>query len=68
MPESEPAAFATFDEAKRYLIEAMKQAEEEAGDEETAESICHAAEDANLESGPFTTRTLGQYVYWVARV
>lgn len=53
MPDCEPAAFATFDEAKRYIIAQLKIAEEEAESEEEAETLATFAEDVNLESGPF---------------
>lgn len=56
LPDEEPAGFDTFYEAKQYVIDELKQAEDEAGergDEETAEDFCHAAEDVNLKSSPF---------------
>jgi len=67
MPESEPAGFATFDDAKSYVIAELKRAEDDAQSEDDATEFCHAAEDVNLESDAFTTPTLGGYVYWVAR-
>lgn len=68
LPEAEPCGFATFDEAKRYIIEELKNMECTSGgygDQDLAEEYCHLAEDVNLESGPFDTMVLDDYVYWV---
>ncbi|TKW76784.1 MAG: hypothetical protein DI543_19145 [Bradyrhizobium icense] len=64
MPDCEPAAFATFDEAKRYIIGEIKRDEEHAESEEEAETLAAFAEDVNLQSGPFGA-TCGKYHYYV---
>jgi len=66
MPDSEPSAFETFDEAKRYIIEELKRCEDEADAEAVAEYYCARAEDINLESDCFSVR-VGFYVWWVAK-
>lgn len=66
LPEMEPADFDTFEDAKTYIIDALKTQEDAAESEEDAETFCHAAEDVNLESRPFCTPPLPDgYVYSV---
>lgn len=64
MPDNEPAEFATFDEAKRYIIGIIKNDEEQVDTEDAAEELCHFAEDVNLQSGEFSARCQ-RTVYWV---
>ena len=52
-PESQPAEFSSFDEAKRFLINCIKAEESSAESEDEAETLCHFAEDINLESELF---------------
>lgn len=69
LPESDPAEFDTFDEAKRYIIDQMLQLADdvaEGGDEDLAEEITNDAEDVNLESREFVTGPYDGDVYWVA--
>lgn len=66
MPDGEPAEFDDVDDAKRYIIEAIKRAEDEAETEEKAEMLCAFAEDVNMQNGEFSARC-GDYVYWVTR-
>lgn len=71
LPEMEPATFDTFDEAKRFVIDGIKDSEDIAAfaeDECTAESLCHLAEDVNLESGPFEVLAADGLVYIVEEV
>jgi len=68
LPESEPVEFSSFDAAKAYLIDEIKRAEDsagEAGDEETAETLCGEAEDINLWSSPGTLFAADGYAYWI---
>lgn len=67
MPDQLPDSFATFDEAKRSLIETIKNLEEEEAEverEELAEELCTLAEAINLESKPFSVIHAGR-CYWV---
>ena len=64
MPDNAPEPFATFDEAKRYIIDAIKREEEETDDEDEAENLAAFAEDVNLQSSPFGA-TCGRYHYFV---
>lgn len=67
MPDGEPGGFDTFAEAKAYIIDELKQAEDDAGergDEEAAEEYCHTAEDVNLKSSPFEI-IAGPYCFFV---
>lgn len=65
MPDSEPAEFDSADGAKRYIIDAIKRAEDETDSEALAESLAGFAEDVNLESDEFSTRGPDGLVYWV---
>lgn len=70
LPETEPEEFDTWDEAWRYIISVIKDAEDDAGDaddEELAEDLAAFAEDVNLESRgePFSTLGPDGYAYWV---
>lgn len=68
MPDSEPAEFDNADDAKRYIIDQIKEDEDAAAteeDEAEAEDLAALAEEVNLESDEFTTRTVGGYCYWV---
>jgi hypothetical protein len=70
LPETEPEFFADFDDAKRYLLNAMGDHADEygtAGDEDTAEDIETARQDCNLESGPFSV-CVADLAYWVETV
>ena len=58
MPDSDPYLCDTFDEAKRCVIEDLKNAEDSALNETDAEDFCHMAEEVNLETGPFCTPTM----------
>lgn len=60
------AAFVTFDAAKRHVIRCMLQRADELPEARAAE-LTHAAEDVNLESGPFWLRTADGNVYGVTR-
>lgn len=64
MPDNVPEEFETFDEAKRYIISLIKQAEEEAETEGEAETLAAFAEDVNLENSEFSGMCLN-WVYWV---
>lgn len=64
MPDNDPATFATFDDAKRYIIAELKIAEENADTEDEAETLAAFAEDVNLQSGPFGA-TCCKYHYFV---
>ena len=65
LPDSEPAEFDNAEDAKQYIIETVKRAEEETEDETEAETLCAFAEDVNLETADeFSVQCL-QYVYWV---
>ena len=65
MPDSEPAEFDNAEDAKQYIIDAVKRAEEETEDETEAETLCGFAEDVNLETAEeFSVQCL-QYVYWI---
>lgn len=64
MPDSEPAEFDSFDDAKRYVIDVLKTFEDEAYVEAHAEDYCAAAEDANLENRPFSYMVRG-WAFWV---
>lgn len=66
MPDSEPAMFDTRDEAKRYIIAELKRAEEDTESEDEAETLCHFAEEVNLQSGEFSGQC-GKWVYWVTK-
>ena len=65
LPDSEPAEFDNAEDAKQYIIDAVKRAEDETEDEAEAETLCAFAEDVNLETADeFSVQCL-QYVYWV---
>lgn len=65
MPDSKPAEFSSFDDAKRSIIWDIKNLfEEEAQTEEEAEDFCALAEEINLESNPFSLIVRG-YCFWV---
>ncbi len=66
LPDNAPDDFETFEDAKAFIIGELKLAEDSAATEDIAESLCHLAEDVNLESAPFTTPEAADgYVYWV---
>jgi hypothetical protein len=67
MPDNAPEEFATFDEAKRYIIDAIKRAEDDTEDEAEAEELAAFAEDVNLQSSPFGA-TCGNYHYFVSAI
>ena len=65
LPDSEPAEFDNAEDAKQYIIDTIKRAEDETEDETEAETLCAFAEDVNLETADeFSVQCL-QYVYWV---
>lgn len=64
MPEIEPAEFDNAEDAKQYIIDSVKRAEDETEDETEAETLCGFAEDVNLQGDEFSAQCL-QYVYWV---
>lgn len=66
MPDSDPAEFETFDEAKRFIIGEMKYDEENAEREEVAEGLAALAEEVNLESSEFSY-IINNRVYWVTQ-
>ena len=69
LPVSDPECFASFDEAKAYIVDSIKSHEEDCAivdEEDLATSLCHLAEDVNLESGPFETDPVDNTVYWVS--
>lgn len=68
LPESEPEEFESFDEAKRYIIDIIKTAEDDAAtndEEEMAEDLAALAEDVNLENDVFSVLGPDDYAYWV---
>lgn len=70
LPESDPEEFDTWDEAWRYIIGVIKDAEDDAGDaedEELAEDLAAFAEDVNLvtRNEPFSALGPDGYAYWV---
>jgi hypothetical protein len=67
MPDNPPEEFATFDAAKRYIIDAIKREEDEEEDEEKAEALAAFAEDVNLQSSPFGA-TCGRFHYFVSTI
>ena len=64
MPDADPCVFETQDEAKHYILSALKWAEETAETEREAETICAFAEDVSLQRGEFSAQC-GAWVYWV---
>ena len=64
MPDTEPTEFDSFDEAKRAVIADLKYFEDTTDNERHAEDFCAAAEDANLESRPFSYIVRG-WAFWV---
>lgn len=67
MPDSEPCFFNSFDDAKTYIIDELKEREEneeENGNEETAENYCHCAESVNLETAEFSV-IINHSCFWV---
>ena len=65
LPDTEPAEFDNAEDAKRYIIETVKRAEDETEDETEAETLCAFAEDVNLETADEFSSQCGAYVYWV---
>ena len=65
LPDSEPAEFDNAEDAKQYIIDAVKRAEDETEDETEAETLCGFAEDINLETADEFSAQCGAYVYWV---
>ena len=69
MPEMEPYALPTYDEARRALIDEMLRdadAAGESGDESLAEDLTHTAEDLNLDNGPEVCYVVGPLAYSIA--
>lgn len=67
MPDNAPAIFLSADDARQYIIDEMKNAEEQADDESKAEELCAAAEYVNLQRGEFGVTVAG-YHYFVSKV
>jgi hypothetical protein len=67
MPDSDPAVFVDFDDAKQYIIDEIKRDEDDAEDESLAEELASAAEDVNLEKKDFSI-TVGNRAYWVSKL
>ena len=65
MPDTEPAEFDNAEDAKQYIIDSVKRAEDETEDETEAETLCGFAEDVNLETADEFSAQCLQYVYWV---
>lgn len=70
LPESDPEEFDTWDEAWRFILHHIKDAEDDAadsGDEELAEDLAAFAEEVNLNIRGEDFADLGPdgYVYWV---
>lgn len=66
MPDSEPASFDNFDDAKRYIIDELRYAADLDDNEDVATELCHAAEEVNLESSDFGITVAG-YHFWVTQ-
>ena len=64
LPDNTPEEFGNAEDAKQYIIETVKRAEDETEDETEAETLCGFAEDVNLQGDEFSAQCL-QYVYWV---
>lgn len=65
-PDNEPAMFLDADDAKRYLLDHIANAADDADSEEAAETLTAFAEDVNLENDEFSAECLG-LVYWVSK-
>lgn len=71
MPDSEPAQFETFDDARDYISEEMRRAADgisSEGDEEAAELEGAAARWEAIETEGEQGETVGNYHYWIARL
>jgi len=66
LPEMEPAFFENFDDAKRFVLNALGDAEEDAAidDEDLAETISALRQDLNLKNDEFSKQCDG-LAYWV---
>jgi hypothetical protein len=64
MPDNTPEGFADFDDARQWIVDALKTFEDDESDEDRATNYCHAAEEVNLESSPFSI-TVNGYAFWV---
>lgn len=64
LPDNMPEEFGNAEDAKQYIIDEVKRAEDETEDETEAETLCGFAEDVNLQGDEFSAQCL-QYVYWV---
>jgi len=51
--------FKSFDDAKRWIIERIKEREYATSDEVKATDFCFCAENVNLESKPFSVKCHG---------
>lgn len=58
LPEMDPMEFGTFEEAKQFILNELTFAEDATENEEDAEEFCHMAEEINLYSHTFHTRTM----------
>ena len=64
LPDNTPEEFGNAEDAKQYIIDAVKRAEDETDNENEAETLCAFAEDVNLQVDEFSGQCL-KYVYWV---
>ncbi len=64
MPDCEPVEFDDADDARQYIIDAIKLAEDQAETEEQAEELAAFAEEVNLQRGEFSAQCQG-FVYFV---
>ena len=65
LPDNTPEEFDNAEDAKQYIIDAVKRAEDETEDETEAKTLCAFAEDVNLETADEFSAQCLQYVYWV---
>lgn len=68
-PEMDPAFFTEFDDAKRFILNALESLADDLAihNDDAATEIDSLREDINLESGPFTAMADG-LAYWVEPV
>ena len=71
LPESDVATFATFEDAKQYMIDHMDREGDfyfDAGDPEgkdLADELSGDMEDLNLDNGPDWGTIVGNVSYWI---
>ena len=67
MPDSEPATFEDFEDAKNYTVGAIQHAADMEEDAEQAEAMEQCAEYlSKREDGEFSS-TVGEYCYWITK-